>query len=102
MSDDSIFQDDPRIKVVMRASDIPEQAVVTKRTGTKEYTIRSSITIYNSNGERKELKCDEDSRLLAGPTGDFNVIGGNVELTWLAPIWQLRQVLDDIEEGTPQ
>jgi hypothetical protein len=69
-----------RIGVILPARDIPEGSVVTKVTGTKKYTISSSVKFYGD--ERfPHVKTDGTVRFLLSE-GDVNVVSQSLELKW--------------------
>jgi hypothetical protein len=65
-------------KVIVQASNLEDGAVVTKKTGQKEYTVRRSIKIYGEN--RQEIKSDADNIFLVDSEGNINQIKDSTEL----------------------
>jgi len=65
-------------KVIVQASDLEDGAIVTKKTGQKEYTVRRSIKIYGEN--RLEIKSDADNIFLVDSDGNINQIKESTEL----------------------
>lgn len=73
------FKKIPNIfKIIVQASNLEDGAIVTKKTGQKEYTVRRSIKIYGEN--RQQIKCDADNIFLVDSEGNINQIKDSTEL----------------------
>jgi len=70
------------IKVILPARDIPEGSTVTKITGTKKYTISSTVKFYGGEEKYPHVESDGTVRFLLSEGGDVNVISHNLELKW--------------------
>lgn len=80
-------------KLILTASEIPLEAKVTKRTGTKMLTLRRKITIWDQSGGRKEIFADNGCFFLIGDDGSISAIAGNTVLIWFCDIFDLQQYL---------
>lgn len=69
------------IRVTLRAADIPDRSVVTKRTGTKEYVLRKAISVYITGESKQDIKAD-GCVFLVSDDGTINSFDWNKELTW--------------------
>lgn len=95
------------VRVILPVSSIPLGATVTKKTGTKPYTIKDRIRIFSPNPEdRKEIVSTDGSRFLLSQdpdqAGDANVCAGDSEVVWVVNIYTLRRWLEDMIEGPRQ
>jgi len=73
------------IKVIVPAWQIPDEATVSKRTGTKKYLLRRKITIYNHSTEKESpqnIEAKENTVFLVSTNGNIEAYGGKVELIW--------------------
>lgn len=85
------------IKVILPASEIPLNSIITKRTGQKQYTIKDEILVYDNKGIHKKIKCENGSRFIFSKDGTINVIDSTMELCWLAENYELVKYLDEHE-----
>ena len=67
------------MKVLLPAGQIPDGTVVTKRTGTKPYTLKESVKVYGEPSQRQEIKGD-GVRFLVSADGGINAVSETVEL----------------------
>lgn len=74
--------EDGELAVLMRAEEIPLGSFVTKRTGSKRYTIVDQIRVFGEGGSTRIIKANDGARLLAGTGGDFNVVAPDTLLLW--------------------
>ena len=49
---------DDQVSILIKASDIPDRATVTKKTGTHPLTISHGLTVYSDTKGEKPLKID--------------------------------------------
>lgn len=59
------------IRVLLPLSVLPDNTVVSKPTGEKQYTLKRVIKIYGNN---KELKADEGTAFLVCQSGNINAV----------------------------
>lgn len=89
-----------RISVLLAASAIPVGSTVTKRTGEKEYTLRSSVKVY---GQNIEIKADPGTIFLIDTrTGDANAIPSSTVLMWTTTTERLWEWLAEQRQETPK
>jgi len=87
------------LKVLLPAHEIPDKAIVTKRTGEKEYVLRRSITVYREDGEKTTVTANDGTVFLVDPrTGDANAFGAGKVLGWHATRYQILDLLDPPED----
>lgn len=76
-----------QIKVILPASLIPTDAIVTKITGTYRYKVSRKITIYPDKDTIPEVINAEDGNAFLiscnEPRADINCISSTTELVWL-------------------
>lgn len=82
------------MKVIMAARDIPFESVVTKQSGTKKYTLKHTIRVFDLDGAQRELAAYGDSCLLVSDRGDAYAVSGATELVWHVPTCTLRAYLE--------
>jgi len=82
------------IKIILRAVNIPDKSVVTKKTGTKEFVLRKSISVYIAGEEKQDIKA-EGSVFLIDNEGNINSFDWNKELLWRTTYNKLYQFLKD-------
>lgn len=70
------------IKIILKAGDIPDRSTVTKKTGTKEYTLKEKITIYPSYKSEKQVIKGNGCVFLVDEYGDINSFDVDKELIW--------------------
>lgn len=90
------------IKVVMPAHKIPVGSTVTKRTGQALYQLKDVITVYDANGNKREIKPLDGSRFIVNDRLDINSVGADTELMWHVDPERLYQYLEEYLEGPPQ
>jgi hypothetical protein len=86
------------ISIVMAAGDIPDNSIVTKRTGQKEYIIKNKIRIFadqNSGTQAQTLESDGVRYLTVG-NGDINAISAKLELIWRTTTGELYEFLKEM------
>lgn len=89
-----------KISVLLAASEIPEGSTVTKRTGEKEYTLRSSVQVY---GQNIEIKADPGTIFLIDTrTGNANAIPSSTVLVWTTTRERLWHWLAELGWETPK
>lgn len=71
------------MKVLIAANEIPSGATVTKRAGSKEYTLRREIPFYDPEGNM-QVKPRHGCVFLVGDPGVVNVYPGTTEFIWHA------------------
>ena len=83
------------LRVLLPATDIPCGCVVTKRTGTKEYTIRDTIKIHHT-GWTQRIK-SLGVRFLIAKDGSINAIGKDTMLLADLTLDQIKEIMEDGE-----
>ena len=53
-----------KLKIILPAHLIPEKTIVSKPTGTKEYVLSDTFSIYKKEGEKTEIDISGSFRLL--------------------------------------
>ena len=87
------------IKIILPASQIPEDATVTKRTGKQEYRLTRVIKVYSNNTEeRHEIAAKDGAVFLGGRAGQFNAYPGSTELVWITTRERLDYFLNPPED----
>ena len=98
-----MFDEDegPIVKVLMEAKNIPENSIVTKKTGEKRYTLKNKINVYSADDVRPEekVKLNIDGYFLFGARGSINQIAEDLELCWMVSLEELIVLLEDIKYG---
>lgn len=82
-------------KLLVSLYEVPNGAIVTKRTGEKNYTVQRSLRIF-TEGESglKEVKCDSGFVFLVQNNGDVNAVIESKEVCWHASEQDVRNLLD--------
>lgn len=83
------------MKVILRASEIPDESTVTKLTGKKEYILRSSVKIYGTVPVQ-EIKAELGAKFIVSENGNVNAIPGTVELVVKLDRYQIIELLEDL------
>lgn len=73
------------IKVIVKATDVPDGSVVTKRTGQQELTLLRSITIYGPDGGKRIVEAGPGVVFLMAQAGKFSAVRDTIEVVWCAP-----------------
>ena len=82
------------MKVILPVSSIPSGHVVTKRTGTKEYTVSRGVTMYGAN-ERRTMEAEPGTAFIIDSTGNGNAIPDDTELVVELDSDELLELLED-------
>jgi acetylornithine deacetylase/succinyl-diaminopimelate desuccinylase-like protein len=73
-----------RMKLLIEAKYIPDGTVVTKKTGTQEFTVRDNLKIYTydtkGSGGLKEILSQDNAKYLVNGRGDINIVPGDTVL----------------------
>lgn len=73
------------MKLLIEAKYIPDGTVVTKKTGTQEFTIRDKLKIYTydtkGTGDLKEISNVEGAKYMVNSRGDINLVTGDTLLS---------------------
>jgi len=87
------------VKVLLPASAIPLGSTVTKRTGSKPYTLSDGIRVFddanrtpNNQSTRRKIEFGDGVRILVNNT-DINVIPGDQVLAWVTTFEKLEDIL---------
>ena len=86
----------PTLRVLLPASHIPNGSQVTKKTGTKPYTLRGSIVVHGDKKkeiQKQELKGDGVAFLIS-QDGQINAIPETTELLVELDFWEIRDIMD--------
>ena len=74
--------------MILKASEIPLEAEVTKPSGTKKYVLKNVIKIWGVNsleGPMREVLAEHDTRFLYPldqSTASISCVSGDTELAW--------------------
>lgn len=72
------------MKLLIEAKYIPDGTVVTKKTGTQEFTVRDNLKIYTydtkGSGGLKEILSQDNAKYLVNGRGDINIVPGDTVL----------------------
>jgi hypothetical protein len=69
------------LRVLIKASELPDGQVVTKRTGEKRYTLRHAIRVHGSGDiPSQQINADKGARFLVSSNGDVNAISDATEV----------------------
>lgn len=72
------------MKLIIEAKYIPDGSVVTKKTGTQQFTIRDNIKLYaydtKGSGGLTEVLSKENTKYMVSSRGDISVVPGDTEL----------------------
>jgi hypothetical protein len=69
------------LRVLIRASELPDGQVVTKRTGEKRYTLRHAIHVHGSGDiPSQQINADKGARFLVSSDGSVNAIADATEV----------------------
>ena len=85
-----------RLKVILPAARIPEGKIITKVTGTKQYTILSSIKIHSADSasiQSSEVKAVEGVKFLVDRKGSFTAIPDTLELLTELDIDEIHKLI---------
>ncbi len=91
-------------KVICEAHKIPDGTTVTKKAGTKEYTLTRSLKLYYNKGtqsdsgsDRGEVKMGGDCVMLIDGTDAVSVVSGDTELVAYITYDQMANYIDEVE-----
>jgi hypothetical protein len=85
------------MKLLIEARLIPEGSTVVKKTGSKEYSIFNSVTIWS--GESKQIiNAENGARMITDGSGSINAVDGSTELVWIVDEETLISFLEDSRE----
>ena len=96
-----------RIKIILPASEIPNESIVTKKTGTQEYKLVDCIFMYDENGIKQKLTVDNEIKdikyMVSLNNIGINAVSGKTELVWITTTqaisdWILRNDYDNYDE----
>jgi hypothetical protein len=91
-----------KMKVVMKAGNIPDFAVVSKKTGEVQYTLRSTLTIYADKDSRPsdapQVLHSEGVKFIVDERGTINCVPHDKELMWHVPEEELLSFLEERNE----
>lgn len=79
------------LRVLLPASHVPNGSQVTKKNGTKLYTLRGSIVIH---GDKKQEIKGDGVQFLISQDGQINAIPETTELLVELDYWEIREILD--------
>jgi hypothetical protein len=88
-------------KLIIPLTCVPNNGIITKINGKKEYTVKKDLRIY-TEGEHpdmdkyREIKCDEGFVFLISSSGDINACMGTREVCWHANRYELQNILDEL------
>lgn len=87
------------MRLIIPASEIPIGSTVTKRTGSKEYTIMDRIIIHESCPRPRIITAEDGCRFLIDPIspGNVSTVTAETELAWVTDKFRLQDFLE--EEG---
>jgi hypothetical protein len=69
------------LRVLIKASELPDGQVVTKRNGEKRYTLRHAIHVHGSGDiPSQQINADKGARFLVSSNGDVNAISNAMEV----------------------
>lgn len=88
------------IKIILNASDIPSDVIVTKPTGNAQYTLVRKIEFYpfdKNSGERNTIKAKDDCVFLMDRRGNVTTYPPGKMLVWLLTKDRLHEYLHDSE-----
>ena len=77
---------DDELKIVLPASNIPDGAVVTKKTGAVKYTLKHKLVVYQNQTtdlNNPSPAINIDGYFLIGSQGSINQIPPETELIWV-------------------
>ena len=83
------------IKIILPAAEIPDGSIVTKRTGSKQYTLQSVIKYYDLEGKCREIKTEDSVKLLISDNGSINAVSPETELVWETTFDDLQYMYEE-------
>ena len=92
---------DETVKLLVPLAHVPNEAVVTKRTGTYTYQVLDSIKIFGAP-EHQEVKAMDGTRFLAGRPGRYNAHPGDLLVIWHASVDDVYEYLQEQYGETPK
>ena len=106
------------MKMILPLGEVPEHAVVTKRTGEKRYRVRDTFSIWGihkedtpeglwsepkdgARTEKQEFHAGEGARFLVPESGggDVNALGSDIEVVWIVTREDLEAYLAGLEDS---
>jgi hypothetical protein len=69
-------------RILLRASEIPEGSIVTKRTGEKEYELVRSVSVYGQDGGPIQIDAQDGNVFLGDGGNKFQAFSCSKELMW--------------------
>lgn len=71
------------MKLLIELGRVPEGSSITKKTGTKQYTVKDEIRIYVNEKEYQIIKANQGCRLLIDHQGlSHSAMSSDVEVVW--------------------
>lgn len=85
------------VGVLLPLSKVPTSAVITKRTGEKEYTISGSVRIYKQDGTSQIITSDEGTLFIIPCDGGnaINAMSTETIVKWVVDLDTLKFWVDD-------
>ena len=97
--------EDGFMKMIIPLGDVPEGSTVTKRTGSKEYRVRDTFSIWGAPKgdepkDKQEFHAGEGARFLVPDDGgDVNALGSDIEVVWIVTREDLEAYLAGLEDS---
>jgi len=89
------------MKVLIEVGSIPDGAVVTKRTGEKEYNLYSTIKFYALKG-LQDVKAIDGAKFLCADDGNISIVSETTVVCWHVEEQELFEYLRECIEGPEQ
>lgn len=85
---------DEHLRIIFPAGEIPDGATVTKKTGTKEHTIRRQVVVYQVDKTKHTIDASHGAVFLVDERGGISAVGPKVDLVWFADRSDLYRLLE--------
>lgn len=84
-----------QVRVLIKLEDVPENEIVTKKTGTKPYSVRRKITLYSKTGNvsNHEFEVRDGCAILMDQeTGNGSIYPETTEVVWSTTLDALCEI----------
>lgn len=92
MEEEPVLRYDSPVTILVQAQYVPDRSEVTKRTGTKGYTLRRNLTLYSDTKGEKPTTIE--GLFLVGSVGDITQIKPDTLLGFHMPIGELHEWIE--------
>ncbi|QIW87882.1 hypothetical protein Ab1vBOLIVR5_gp234 [Agrobacterium phage OLIVR5] len=90
--EESIFEEDEDVRVIINAGRVPDGWRVTKLKGTKEYRIVKTIKVWNENKVQQKI----EGLFIIDGSANINSIDPDTEVVMILHPYNLLQIMGEV------